>query len=230
MTLFLVVPAAGVGSRMKADRPKQYLLLQGRPLMAHTLSRLHDAFPEAVLVLCLDHEDDRFDASMVPFARWQRVRGGETRAESVRAGLASVAEQAAPDDLVLVHDVARPCVQVEDLYRLHAAAGEHADGALLAAPVADTMKRADDCGGVLRTESRAHLFHALTPQGFRYDLLCQALDAARAGGVEVTDEASAIEALGRSPRLVPGRRDNIKVTHPEDLALAGALLALPGGD
>ncbi|PMR73203.1 2-C-methyl-D-erythritol 4-phosphate cytidylyltransferase [Billgrantia endophytica] len=224
-TLWLVVPAAGRGRRMGAERPKQYLTLAGRPVMAHTLARLHQAFPTARLCLCLDPDDRFFDPAWVPFTHWQRVSGGAERADSVGGALDALAGEAGVEDLVLVHDVARPCVTVEDLQRLVMALRQDAVGALLAAPAADTMKRDDGNGRVACTEPRQGLWHALTPQGFRYGLLCRALAAARHDGVAVTDEASAIEALGMAPRLVAGRRDNVKITHPEDLALAERVLA-----
>lgn len=223
--LWLIVPAAGRGRRMGAGCPKQYLMLNGRPVLAHTLARLHQAFPLARLCLCLDSEDTHFDPGWVPFAQWQRTPGGAERVDSVRQALAALAGTAHDTDLVLVHDVARPCVRVDDLQRLLASLRQDDIGGLLATPAADTMKRDDGQGRVARTASRRDLWHAQTPQGFRYGLLRRALDAALASGVEVTDEASAIEALGLAPQLVAGRRDNIKITHPEDLALAAHILA-----
>ncbi|GAA3910513.1 2-C-methyl-D-erythritol 4-phosphate cytidylyltransferase [Halomonas cibimaris] len=219
--IWLVVPAAGQGRRMGGDRPKQYLPLAGRPIMAHTLERLHQALPNARLALCLDDGDAWFEPAWVAFTCWQRVTGGAERMDSVLGALRAV--PADDDDIVLVHDVARPCVSPDDVRAL-ARAADSDDGALLAMPVADTMKRATPGGACARTESRAGLWHALTPQGFRYGLLRRALERAAAGGLAVTDEASAVEALGRHPRLVGGRRDNLKVTHPDDLALAGAIL------
>ncbi|WP_110649414.1 2-C-methyl-D-erythritol 4-phosphate cytidylyltransferase [Salinicola peritrichatus] len=226
MKLWLIVPAAGRGSRMQADRPKQYLSLHGRSVLARTLERLHQAFPDAILRLCLDPEDAWFDPEDVPFGEWQRVSGGEERVDTVRRALSTLADEAADDDWVLVHDAARPCVRLEDLHRLRTALDDEAIGALLATPVADTMKRADERGRVSHTEPRDGLWHAMTPQAFRFDLLRQALDAALATGASVTDEASAIEAMGLAPRLVPGSRDNLKITRPEDLALAARILAL----
>jgi len=221
--LWLVVPAAGQGKRMGADKPKQYLHLEGQPILAHTLARLHDAFPQACLVLCLDPEDRWFQPDWVPFAQWQRVPGGEERMHSVVNALQAMA--ADDDDLVMVHDVARPCITRDDLRALYHAAQAHRGGALLAMPVADTMKR--DRGDHLShaTEPRDGLWHALTPQGFRYALLHHALNQAQQQGTVVTDEASAVEALGEAPKLVSGRRDNMKVTHPDDLALAAAIMA-----
>lgn len=224
-SLWLVVPAAGQGRRMGADRPKQYLALAGRPVLAMTLARLHAAFPEARLCLCLAADDAHFDPTGVPFADWRRVDGGGERVDSVANALEAIRGEAADDDLVLVHDVARPCVTVTDLERLHAALADDPVGGLLATPVADTMKRDDGAGRVAVTESRSGLWHALTPQGFRYALLRRALSRGGELGVAITDEASAVEALGLSPRLVVGRRDNLKITHPEDLALAARILA-----
>lgn len=165
-SLWLVVPAAGQGRRMGAARPKQYLPLAGRPVMAHTLARLHAALPEARLCLCLDPDDAHFDPAWVPFADWRRVAGGAERVDSVANALAAIAGEAAQDDLVLVHDVARPCVTPADLERLCEALRGDPAGGLLAAPVADTMKRDDGAGRVAATEPRAGLWHALTPRGF----------------------------------------------------------------
>ncbi|MCH4810950.1 2-C-methyl-D-erythritol 4-phosphate cytidylyltransferase [Vreelandella neptunia] len=221
---WLVVPAAGQGRRMGADKPKQYLpLADQQPVLAHTLARLHRAFPNARLVLCLDVDDHWFSPRWVPFTDWQRVAGGSERMDSVLNALHAMAAQ--DGDVVLVHDVARPCITQGDLQALHHAAATHPAGALLAMPVADTMKRADKNCLSARTEPRDGLWHALTPQGFRYALLRRALETARQLQTLVTDEASAVEALGESPQLVSGRRDNLKITHPDDLALAAAIMA-----
>ncbi|MBS9402876.1 2-C-methyl-D-erythritol 4-phosphate cytidylyltransferase [Halomonas sp. TRM85114] len=224
-TLWLVVPAAGQGRRMGAEIPKQYLSIDGRPVLAHTLARLYQAFPASRLCLCLDIEGSSFDPAWVPFAGWRRVTGGAERVDSVIHALEAIAGEAADDDLVLVHDAARPCVTVDDLQRLVTCLADDPVGGLLATRVADTMKRDDGEGRVAATQPRSDLWHALTPQGFRYGLLRRALRHARAGGIAVTDEASAVEALGLSPQLVPGRRDNLKITHPEDLALAALVLS-----
>lgn len=225
---WLVVPAAGQGRRMGADKPKQYLRLAGQPILLHTLARLHDAFPNARLVLCLDDDDHWFTPQWVPFGDWQRVPGGCERMDSVLNALHAIKAQ--DDDIVLVHDVARPCITADDLHALYRAAASHPGGALLAMPVADTMKRADAEGLSTRTEPRDGLWHALTPQGFRYALLRRALETARRQNTLVTDEASAVEALGERPQLVSGRRDNLKVTHPDDLALAAAIMTAQTDD
>ena len=205
-------------------KPKQYLTLADeQPVLAHTLARLHHAFPHARLVLCLDADDRWFSPGWVPFADWQRVPGGNERMDSVLNALHAMAAEG--DDVVMVHDVARPCITVNDLQALYQAASTHPAGALLAMPVADTMKRADNQSLSSRTEPRDGLWHALTPQGFRYALLRRALETARQQQTLVTDEASAVEALGERPQLVSGRRDNLKITHPDDLALAAAIMA-----
>ncbi|NAO95571.1 2-C-methyl-D-erythritol 4-phosphate cytidylyltransferase [Vreelandella titanicae] len=221
---WLIVPAAGQGRRMGADKPKQYLTLADeQPVLAHTLARLHSAFPSARLVLCLDADDRWFSPRWVPFTDWQRVTGGDERMDSVLNALHAMA--ADDNDVVMVHDVARPCITASDLQALYQAAAAHPAGALLAMPVADTMKRADEQCQSARTEPRDDLWHALTPQGFRYVLLRRALETARQQRTLVTDEASAVEALGECPQLVSGRRDNLKITHPDDLALAAAIMA-----
>ena len=221
---WLIVPAAGQGRRMGADKPKQYLTLADeQPVLAHTLARLHHAFPHARLVLCLDADDRWFSPGWVPFADWQRVPGGNERMDSVLNALHAMTAEG--DDVVMVHDVARPCITANDLQALYQAASTHPAGALLAMPVADTMKRADNQRLSSRTEPRDGLWHALTPQGFRYALLRRALETARQQQTLVTDEASAVEALGEWPQLVSGRRDNLKITHPDDLALAAAIIA-----
>lgn len=221
---WLIVPAAGRGTRMGSDRPKQYLPLGERSVMTQTLSRLHSVWPEATLMLCLDPDDEWFEDTMVPFSHWQRVDGGEARWQSVLAALHAMAGQADEEDWVLVHDVARPCVTASDLKHLLAALRRDRVGGLLASPVTDTLKRQDDGQRVATTPSRDGLWRAMTPQGFRFGVLRRALEHARDGGVAVTDEASAIEALGLAPLLVTGRSDNIKITHPEDLRFAAMIL------
>lgn len=222
---WLIVPAAGRGTRMRAECPKQYLLLDDATVLACTLARLHEAFPEATLLLCLDGEDQWFHESMVPFARWQRLDGGDERVDSVRAGIDWLADHGHFDDWVLVHDVARPCVTVEDLHQLMDAIRHDPVGGLLAAPVTDTLKRQDGDQRVEATVPRQGLWRALTPQGFRYGVLRDAFMTALEARFLMTDEASGVEQLGHAPLLVTGRSDNLKITHPEDLALAAQILS-----
>lgn len=222
-----ILPAAGVGSRMKADRPKQYLSLNGRYLMDHTLEVMlsYPAFEKTVLVLSAD--DPYWPASIYSGnERIIRAEGGAERCYSVLNGLAALDGLAADNDWVVVHDVARPCLQHSDLDALLTQLQD--PGAILAAPVRDTMKRGSQTGGknvIDHTVERKQLWHALTPQVFRYAQLKQALQQCLRDGVEVTDEASAIEHTGQAPLLVEGRSDNIKVTRPEDLALAAFFLS-----
>ncbi len=216
-----VVPAAGVGARMGGDVPKQYLPLAGRTVIEHTLARLCSHSAVEAVVVALSPADDRFEHLNTGCARpLYRAEGGAERCHSVLNALELLEGQAVEDDWVLVHDAARPCVREDDLQRLIDTAGAHPVGGLLAVPVRDTMKRADPDGVVTETVSREHLWHALTPQMFRYGALRGALRSALADGVLVTDEAAAMERLGHMPLLVAGHGDNIKITRPEDLSLA----------
>ncbi len=215
------IPAAGSGTRMGAALPKQYLPLRGLPLIAHSLALFcaHPAIRGVVVALSAD--DPHW--STLSVARDQKVSitiGGAERCQSVLAALARLLQTADPQDWVLVHDAARPCLRRSDLDHLIARCSTHPVGGLLALPVRDTMKRADAEGTVLETVSRVNLWQALTPQMFRIGRLSDALEAALVQGRLVTDEAEAMELSGLSPRLVEGRPDNIKVTLPRDLALA----------
>lgn len=222
---WVIVPAAGRGARMATERPKQYLSLAGRTLIEWSLQPfLRHARIDGIVVV-LAAEDCEFSA--LPVAAEANIRvaiGGNERADSVRDGLEALAERAAHDDWVLVHDAARPCLRREDLDCLLDALDDDAVGGLLASPLADTLKRADSDEKVAATVPRAKLWRAFTPQMFRYGLLVEALKQAQQQGAVVTDEAAAIERLGHAPRLVAGHADNLKVTLPEDLAIAEAIL------
>ena len=218
---YALVPAAGLGARMGHELPKQYLPLAGQPMIAHALNTLCSS-PEISMVFVVLAPDD----TLFHTYHWSRFRdklqplfcGGERRSDTVLNGL--IASELEPDDWVLVHDAARPCLTQERLAKLIAELRDDAVGGILAVPVADTLKRADDMGRIARTEDRAGLWQAQTPQMFRAGLLAQALQSAP----QVTDEASAIEALGLHPKLVPGEPTNFKVTYPQDLLLAELLL------
>lgn len=213
-----VVPAAGIGSRMAADRPKQYLPVAGKTILEHTVTRLLSHPAISRVVIAISPVDPYFPA--LPLADEPRITvvdGGAERADSVFAGLAAIENE---QSWVLVHDAARPCLRQADLERLISAALQSDSGALLAAPVRDTMKRGNGSLGVAATVCRNDLWHALTPQMFRVKQLRDSLTQALAQGAVITDEASALEFCGWQPRLVPGRADNLKVTQPEDLALA----------
>ncbi len=218
---YAIVPAAGSGARFGAEKPKQYLDLLGRPLIFHTLAALtaHPAIERVWVVLAPDDPWwPRHDWSELG-PKLETVRcGGATRAESVGNGLK--AALAADDDWILVHDAARPCLSRQMLDALCDELADDPVGGILAVPVADTLKRADDQQRVAATEPRDGLWQAQTPQMFRYGRLVEALAKHNA----VTDEAGAIEALGLKPKLVRGDSTNLKVTFPADLALAAMIL------
>jgi 2-C-methyl-D-erythritol 4-phosphate cytidylyltransferase len=222
--IWAVVPAAGHGSRFGGDIPKQYREAAGQPLIAHALDALlaHPRVVGAVVALAVQdpHWPGWTSRGGKPVLRCD---GGGTRADSVLAALRAVPVEGR-DPLVLVHDAARPNLRRDDIERLIAAAEAHADGAILAAPVHDTLKRADAGACIAATEPRTGLWRAMTPQAFHRDALIAALEHARADGVAVTDEAMAMEHAGAHPRLVEGRDDNLKVTTPADLALVDYLL------
>jgi 2-C-methyl-D-erythritol 4-phosphate cytidylyltransferase len=216
---WVVIPAAGIGARMRADRPKQYLQVAGRSILEHTLSCFLD-HPQLKGLMVSVATDDPFWPTL-PCARdprVERVAGGSERADSVFSGLLRMAELGAGDsDWVLVHDAARPNLAREDLNKLLGTLAEDSVGGLLGVPVRDTLKRVGDDGRVLQTVDRQTIWQAYTPQMFRLGPLRKAMQAALAAGVRLTDEASAIEWMGLAPRLVEGRADNLKITHPEDL-------------
>lgn len=226
---FLVIPAAGSGRRMQQSLPKQYLQVLGKSLLQHTLESLDDLAQLDVIVLAVTPQDEHIDAVLAALAPDLRekvllVEGGAERAQSVRAGIVALAAQAAPQDWVLVHDAVRPCVRSDDVRLLLLELQNETAGGLLAQPVRDTLKRADAHGYVQSTVDREWLWQAATPQVFRHGILLQALNHCEAQGLLVTDEAAAVEALGLPVKLVQGHADNIKVTWPEDLALAETLL------
>lgn len=225
-----VVPAAGSGARMGADCPKQYLELNGSPILQHTLDALL-AMPQLrAVVVALAEDDSRWAA--LPAAREGRIQttlGGAERADSVLACLLALEGQADAADWVLVHDAARPCVSQAELASLIEALKNDPVGGLLALPVAETVKRADGGQRVADTVDRTDLWLAQTPQMFRYGMLRAALEAAAEQGLSVTDEASALEQAGHAPRLVAGAASNIKVTRPADLPMAERFLAFRDG-
>lgn len=218
-SVIAVVPAAGVGSRMKADRPKQYLEIHGKTILEHTVEKLL-SHPQVAQIVVAISDDDPYYPELALNLNPQviRVSGGSERADSVLSALNYIAEQQL-SDWVMVHDAARPCVQLSDIDKLISGAMSHDVGAILAAPVRDTMKRGAQ-GQIEHTVERADLWHALTPQMFRAKPLWKALSEALQQGASITDEASAFEWKGLSPALVAGRSDNFKITQPEDLALA----------
>ncbi len=215
------MPAAGVGARMQADRPKQYLPLLGKTVIEHTLQRLLAHPCICGVVVAISSDDGWWPQIMLQTDKplWLAA-GGDERCHSVLNALQTLSVRAADQDWVLVHDAARPCLRVSDLNRLIQRCTVHAVGGLLATPVKDTIKRADVTGLVRETVDRRNLWHAQTPQMFRLGELRTALQSALAAGVLITDEASAMEWAGHAPLLVEGHADNFKITCPEDLVLA----------
>jgi len=218
---FALVPAAGSGSRMGGELPKQYLPLAGQPMIYHALATFCACAEICTVFVVLSPDDTQFhqyDWSDFGDKLQPLYCGGATRAESVMNGL--MAAELEPDEWVLVHDAARPCLTQAQLAHLIAESCEDPVGGILAVPVADTLKRADAAQRVAHTENREGLWQAQTPQMFRTGLLLQALLAAP----KVTDEASAVEALGLHPKLVASETTNFKVTYPQDIKLAELLL------
>ena len=224
--IYALIPAAGMGKRMGAGQNKQYLLLDGMPILAHTLRVFQEApfiagiyliTPEAEIPFCQSEVVERYGFSKVRTV----VAGGAERQHSVRNGLLAMTE-AAPDDLVLIHDGVRPFVPAELLQRA-ASTAEEFGGAVVAVPVKDTVKVARD-GIIVATPPREELWLAQTPQAFRYGLIRAAHEGAAAEGFLGTDDASLLERQGCPLRIVVGDYRNIKITTPEDMLLAQAFL------
>ncbi|MGE8498455.1 MAG: 2-C-methyl-D-erythritol 4-phosphate cytidylyltransferase [Pseudomonas sp.] len=214
-----LIPAAGIGSRMRADRPKQYLELGGKSILEHTLGCFLD-HPQLRGIVVSLAVDDPFWPSLACAndPRISRADGGRERADSVLNGLLRLTELGAGEqDWVLVHDAARPNLAQSDLDLLLAELVDDPVGGLLAVPARDTLKRAGADGRVRETVDRSVIWQAYTPQMFRLGMLHRALAEALVSDVVITDEASAVEWAGQSPRLIEGRADNLKVTRPEDL-------------
>ncbi len=215
-----VMPAAGAGKRMQSERPKQYLTLHGKTLLEHSIARLQAVSAVSQIWLALAPDDPYFAQTPLVHSNINRVKGGAERMHSVLNALQFIDAHHYP--WVLVHDAARPLVRAEDIEQLILRCLGEGEGGILACRVRDTMKRGEN--SVSETVSREHLWHALTPQFFPTALLRAALKDAIAAGVQVTDEASAMEWAGHKVLLVEGRSDNIKITQPADLALAAFYL------
>ncbi len=221
-----VVVAAGRGVRFGGQIPKQFVPVLGKPLLQHAIERIAACTSVEGLVVVLPGEVTAPLPQEIRGKPVRRAAGGAERVDSVRNGLSALPADLEDAIHVLVHDGARPCVRVADVERLLDRGCAHPAGALLAVPVRDTLKRADGDGQVSATLPRHQIWRAQTPQVFPLGLLRSALAGAR--GTEVTDEASAIEALGLRPLLVPGSEDNIKVTTESDLLMAEWILSCQG--
>jgi 2-C-methyl-D-erythritol 4-phosphate cytidylyltransferase len=222
---FALIPAAGAGSRMNAEVPKQYLPVAGKPMLLHSVL----AFAASPLIehvyVVVNPDDARVDEVLqrgdLAAGRVTVLRvGGASRHASVLNGLHAIQQQADEADWMLVHDAARPGITSDMLASLISALRQDEVGGILALPVVDTLKRSSAANRVVETVTRQHMWTAQTPQMFRFKLLLAALAAAQDSGLDVTDEASAVEALGLQPRLVQGSPRNFKITLPQDVALA----------
>jgi len=228
----VIVPAAGVGKRMQADCPKQYLMIHDKTILSHTLSTLLSHPRIRQVILALSENDQYFiDSDFVDHKDVIRVKGGKERVDSVRNALCVIDVEEFP--WVLVHDAARPCISHRDIDKLLETCLANNCGGLLATPVRDTMKRGfvgsielvdepktNALNKVKETVERSQLWHALTPQLYKTSELYFAIEQSLAKSLSITDESSAMEQTGFSSLLVPGNSKNIKITHPDDLALA----------
>ena len=228
--VFAIVPAAGSGTRMGDPLPKQYLPINGLPMILHTLTAMARVTRIEIIVVVIAADDIYWDAVIAQNAHAQRRGltdrlqvfrvGGKTRAESVLNGLRAVESVFGPTDRAMVHDAARPCIRSELIEQFLDELEDDPIGGLLALPVADTLKRSSPDQRVEQTVDRQHLWRAQTPQMFRVGLLTKAL----ASMPEATDESQAIEAIGYQPKLIIGESANLKVTYATDMKLAQILL------
>lgn len=220
--IWAVVPAAGVGQRMQADRPKQYLPLLGKPILVHTVERLCNHPQVCGVVVCLSPEDRYWDQvrPSLPELR-DAVIGGSQRMHSVFNGLKSLEADALAEDWVMVHDGVRPCLRDTDIDALISAIDDMSVvGAVLGLPITDTVKQTNGRGKVVETVPRESLWCAQTPQMFRLKALREALEQALVSGFKATDESAVMELVGKPPTMIVGNRDNIKITTRRDLRLA----------
>jgi len=223
--IWVIIPASGVGKRMSSPVPKQYLKLNDKTVIEHTLDVFdkHESISEVVVVI--SEGDEYWSPLNANISKTLHVTyGGKERCDSVLNGLKFIENKAEANDWILVHDAARPCLRESDLSLLLETLNEHDIGGILAVPVRDTMKRSTDNNLIKETVEREHLWHALTPQMFRYSMLRDALESSLKNNEVITDEASAIEFSGFKPLLVEGHSDNIKITRPEDIGLASFFL------
>jgi 2-C-methyl-D-erythritol 4-phosphate cytidylyltransferase len=222
---WFVIPAAGIGARMGADRPKQYLMLGDKTILEHTLLRILTLPHLAGIVVPLSSEDKIWTSlTILQHPLVHTIHGGASRADSVLNGLNYLADKAHALDWVLVHDAARPCVTVTSIEKLCNELAQSETGGILAVPVSDTLKQVNDHNQIQNTVDRKPLWQAQTPQMFRYKVLRQCLTQALANNENITDESSAVELCGYLSKVVEGRNDNIKITRPDDLLLAEFIL------
>ena len=225
MRIWAVVPAAGVGLRYRSTIPKQYLPLCGIPIILHSINRLLKIKEIKEVFVVLSPEDTFWQKLDYSHPKLKTTLGGCRRSESVSNALNDLSAKADEEDWVLVHDAVRPCVSQSDIQKLIEAIRNEDIGGLLAYPLSDTIKEVDDGLSVRKTIARENLWSAMTPQLFRYGLLRKAYTEAILTGLSITDEASAIELLGLRPKIIQGKKTNIKMTHAEDMALAESIIS-----
>lgn len=222
---WFVIPAAGIGSRMSAEKPKQYLVLGDKTILEHTLLRILTLPNLAGIVVPLNSEDTYWTSlTILQHPLVHTIHGGASRADSVLNGLNYLADKAHALDWVLVHDAARPCVTLSSIQKLCDELVGSDIGGILAVPVSDTLKQVANNNEIQTTVDRSPLWQAQTPQLFRYKLLRDCLIQSLANNEIITDESSAVELCGYKPQVVEGRNDNIKITRPDDLLLAEFIL------
>ena len=235
MTIWAVLPAAGIGRRMGSNIPKQYLSIDGAPLLLHSLRRLSAVKKIEKIVVVIHPEDSRW-AELEKSIKEEfgnriiTVMGGGERYQSVLNGLTALTEFAGKDDWVLVHDAVRPCVRTSDIENLIQKVSLHSIGGLLGSPVDNTLKRVDKKLTVIETVDRESYWNALTPQMFRFALLKESIQTVVVSGEQVTDEAAAMEVAGFKPIMIAGQKDNIKITVEADLVLASQILKNQASD
>ena len=235
MTIWAVLPAAGIGRRMGSTIPKQYLTIDGVPLILHALRRLSAVSEIQIIIVVIHSEDNQWAKLQKSIGeefknRIITVRGGDERYQSVLNGLTAVAEFADKDDWVLVHDAVRPCVRTSDIESLISKVSLHPVGGLLGSAVDNTLKKVGADKAVIKTVDRGSYWNALTPQMFRFAQLKASIEAVVASGEQVTDEAAAMEVAGFKPIMIAGSKDNIKITVESDLFLASQILKNQASD
>ena len=224
MRIWAIVPAAGIGHRYGSAIPKQYLSLCGTPVLLHSIKRLLEIKEVEQIFVPLGSDDTLWKNLEFSHPKVKTITGGCDRSQSVLNALEGLSNLAKEEDWVLVHDAVRPCVTEFDIKKIIREVRNDDVGGLLAYQVVDTIKELDDSDGVIKTIDREKLWCALTPQMFRYELIKKALRAAVLSDQPVTDEASAIEFLGLSPKIIPGEKSNIKITSAEDMLLAELII------
>ena len=235
MTIWAILPAAGIGRRMGSTIPKQYLTIDGVPLILHSLRRLSAVSEIQKIIVVIHPEDNRWaklqESIVEEFEnRIITVMGGDERYQSVLNGLTAVTELAASDDWVLVHDAVRPCIRTSDIENLISKVSLHPVGGLLGSAVDNTLKKVGADLSVIETVDRESYWNALTPQMFRFAALKESIEAVVASGEQVTDEAAAMEVAGFKPIMIAGHKDNIKITVESDLVWASQILKNQASD